>query len=173
VYVPDSAPPQALPDGYGVTVYGLDCGELAGALRLLADILANRMPPASSRQARFTKRLETARAAFELAAQQQQSARHREHAARIRAVADLPAPVLSASAQVEGSSAPATITTRQAADLLNLTEQHVRYLASTGRIPGQQTARRVWELDRAATVAYGRRQRKARRHGSERAGTKP
>lgn len=47
-----------------------------------------------------------------------------------------------------------TIGTAEAEDLTGLGAERWRQLAVAGKVPGHQTHRGVWELDRAAVIAY-------------------
>lgn len=164
----DERPPAAVACGTsGVFVPAEVCAELAQAIALFQDLLLGRRPPAEARQPRVTQRLVDVQAVAAEVAREHARAKHRA-AARIFPTED-PAPnVLSASAQITGPSTPTTITVQQAADILDLTVQHVRYLASTGRITGQRSERNVWILGRESVVAYGQRRRLRRIHAEGR-----
>ena len=75
-------------------------------------------------------------------------------AARAAPTAAVPGP-----AQAPPSSGASTITTAGAEDLTGLSAERWRQLAASGAIPGCQTHRKVWLLDRAAVIAYSERRR--------------
>lgn len=153
--------PAPVPLGAAGMFLPAECaGELAGALALYRDLLLGRRPPAEVQLPRFTRVLVDVEAVAAGVAREHQAAKHRA-AARIFAQED-PAPsAVSASAQITEPSTSATITVQQAADLLDLTVQHVRYLAGTGRIAGHRSERMVWALSRDSVLAY--RQRRGQR----------
>ena len=158
------ADPQILGDGLGVAVFGLDCAEAAGALAMLRDLLAGRVPPATVKQAQMTRRLEQLRITFSEAAAAQEAAKHRAMAV---AAAQPPAlPIFLAPAQPGGSSDPATISVAQAADKLKVSPQRVRVLCSSGRLAARRTDRAVWLVDPDSVAAYrDRRERRSERSG--------
>jgi len=158
------AEPTPLPGGLGVLVYGPDCGLAAGALALLVDVMAGKVPPAAVKAYAGAARLGVLRDAFAVAAREQQAVRHRE----LAQAQPQTAPIFLAPAQAEGSSLQATITTRQAAEALGITGQQVRVLCSTGRVTAVRGPRLVWEIDPASVAAYADRQAKRRRNSSGR-----
>lgn len=166
-------PALAVPLGAAGLFIPAECaGELAMALAVFRDQLLGRRPPAEVRQPRMTQRLVDLAAVAAQVAAEHERAKHQAAARFFAAEGSRPAS-LSAPAQITGPSQSATITAQQAADLLGLTVQHVRYLASTGRIRGQRTERNVWLLERASVVAYRtrRRERSSGRDDGTDAGT--
>ena len=153
----------------GMFVPAEAAGELAGALALYRDLLLGKRPPAEVHLPRYTRVLVDLEAVAADVAREHQAAKHRataqaRTAARIFAAEDLPPVALSAPAQITGPSGSASITVQQAADMLDLTVQHVRYLASCGRITGHRSERKVWALSRESVVAYRDRRRLRRAH---------
>lgn len=142
----------------GLFIPAESAAELAQALALFQDVLHGRRPPAGVRQPRVTQRLVDVAAVAAEVAREYQAAKHRA-AAMIRAAEDPKPAALSASAQITEPLTTATISVQQAADMLDLTVQHVRYLAATGRITGHRSERKVWALSRESVAAYGHRRR--------------
>jgi len=146
--------PDILGDGEAVLVWGGACGELAGALDLLAGFLAGRQPPgAVTGYPRLSRRLEGLREACSAAARQQQTARHRELA--LSAQAHIPQEPLCAPAHIAiNSDTAAILSTKQAGERLGYTEQHVRLLCSTGRLEATLGPRKVWQIAESSVAAY-------------------
>ena len=153
----------------GMWVPAESAGELAGALQLFRDLLMGRRPPAEVQLPRVTRVIDDLQAVAATVAREHQAERHRQIAAASVAQPkpQTEAPLLS-PAQPGGSSDPATIDVRQAADLLHVSPQRVRALAASGRITARRGPRAVWELDRASTVAYRDRRARRRAHVSSR-----
>ena len=168
---PDRADPQQLPDGLGVLVYGSDVAEVAGALRVLADLLNGHKPPTGVAQPRVTRRLIKLQEAFAAAAREQQAARHREAA---RVSQQKPQITLECLAPVKpgGSSSPATLTAQQAADQLGVTVQRVTGLCRSGALSAIRGARSTWLVDPRSVAAYRARQAQ-RRRTSDRSARRP
>ena len=168
--IPRTAP-TVLPDGVGVIVYGVDCGLLAGAVTLLMDIQAGKLPPGAARQYEASARLGELRAVLAAAARDQQSARHRE-IAKVAQPQPSTTPVFLAPAQPEGSSSQATITTQQAAAKLDVTEQRVRDLCATGKLEATHGTRAVWEINPDSVARYQQaRRRRNRTYGQQHEGS--
>lgn len=139
--------PVVLPDG-ALWVPAEACGELAGALRLLADLRAGRRVPASVRQPRITRSVQSIADAAGRAAVEHQAARH-----RAASTWGAPTSVVVAPAQLVPVSTADEITTAQASDLTGLSTERWRQLAASGRIRARKTHRGVWLLDRQAVVS--------------------
>ena len=169
MHASDRADPQQLPDGLGITVFGTDVSELAGALRVLADLLAGRRPPAGVAQPRVTARLIKLQEAFATAAREQQAVRHRQAARvsqeKLKIIHECLAP-----AKLGGSSSTATLTSQQAADQLGVTVQRVTGLCRSGALSAKQGARLTWLIDPHSVAAYRARQAH-RRRTSDRSGS--
>ncbi|MBR7832481.1 helix-turn-helix domain-containing protein [Actinospica durhamensis] len=155
--------PTVLPDGFGVTVYGPDCGLLAGAAALLTDIQAGRVPPAAARQYEASARLVELRDVLASAARDQQAAKHRE-IARLAQSQPSTTPVFLAPAQPSGSSETATMTAQQAAQQLGVTGQRVRDLCATGRLAATYGPHKVWQINPESVADYATRRRRTAAH---------
>jgi len=146
--------PDILGDGEAVLVWGGACGELAGALDLLAGFLAGRQPPgAVTGYPRLSRRLEGLREACSTAARQQQAARYQELAI-VAPAQPLPQPALVAPGQPGGSSDTATISVAQAVELLGVSRQRVNVLCSSGRLEARYGPRKVWQITESSVAAY-------------------
>lgn len=145
--------PTVLPDGFGVTVYGADCGLLAGAVALLTDIQAGKVPPGSARRYEASARLLALRDILASAAKDQEAAKHRE-IARLAQSQPSTTPVFLAPAQPGGSSTTATITVAQAAERLGVTGQRVRGLCAAGKLEASHGPRAVWEITPESVARY-------------------
>jgi excisionase family DNA binding protein len=160
--------PDVLGGGEAVLVWGGTCGELAGALELLAAFLAGRQPPGGvAAYRRLSRHLEAVQTACAAAAREQQQARHRE-LAKLAAASAEPSPIaqpLLPSAQAGPVSD--SVTVAEAADLLGLSHERIRQLAASGRIRGQRTARRVWMLERSSVASQKPRRHRSSAHGSK------